>query len=369
MSRDTVRYSVLAVYAGPSPATGFQWLTGFNNVYTGANSGQNQISSLERVQTVSDSFTLERTNVNQLGQLAYVSQELINQPNIPVQISWIQASAANESKIGLYVSGDQGAIRNILNRTQDNRNLFIAVAPEGQDAIDYTGQMQVFQLNNSFFESYSSEASVGGFATANATFQAVNYSTSTGSINQTLNAIDLNNGSIVPGLLYTLPTATTGIVGAVPALRYSDITATISGVQGLVTSDLKLQSYRLDFNTNLQNLLKLGSRFAYTKIPTFPVNLNCTLSANYGDLATGSLSNLFCADNPFNIHINLYQPGCGGYGPVVLKYDLLGVKMVSQDFGAQDVGSNTATVNMTFLGQIGGSDDTRTNLRISGFNG
>ena len=366
MSRQTVRFSTLGVAVGPGGSTGFHFQTGFNDTYTGANSGYNLVSYLERVQSVTDGFSVDRTNVNQLGQLAYVSQEIINQPTVPVTVNWISADLSNELKIGLYVSGDQGALTNILNGTQNNRNIFVAVAPEGQDQVGWTGQSQVFQLTNAFFGSYSTQASVGGLATASATFQGLNYATSTGSLNQSLNAVNQTNGQLIAGINYSLPVMTTGLSGAVSALRYGDITLDLSGVQGLLTTDLKIQSYNISFDTNLQNLLALGTKFAYAKVPQFPINLNCNVTANYGDLVTGSLSNLLCNDNPFNLTVKLFQPGCGGYGPLATQYRMLGMKLVSQEFGAQEVGSNTATVSLTYLGQLGGPFDQRVNLIMSG---
>lgn len=369
MARTTVRYNVLSAYAGPSPSTGFQFNTGFNNVYTGANSGANLIRNLERLQSVSHSFAVNRELVNQLGQLSYLDQVILSQPTVNFTANWISSDVSNEQKLGLYVSGDQSALTNILNGTQNERNMFISVAPQGVDAINYTGQMQVFQLNNCYFDSYSAEGSVGGFATASVTMQGLNFSTSTGSINQDLNAVNLSNGQIVPGLKYTLPTATTGVVGAVSALRYGDIFLDISGVQGLVISDLKLQSYNVNFSTNLQDLLKLGSRFAYTKEATFPINLNCSVTANYGSLDTGTLSDVLCNDPLYNLSIRLYQPGCGGNGPLAVKYDLLGVKLQGQDFGGQDVGSLAGTLTLNYVGAVGGPSDQTVNLKISGYVG
>jgi hypothetical protein len=363
----TVRYNLLGVAVGPSPSTGFQFNTGFNDVYTGANSGTNLISYLQRVQTVSNGLQVDREFVYQIGGLSYLDQVILNQPQVPITVNWISADASNEAKIGLYCSGDSAALTNILNTTQNERNLFLALAPEGVDLIGWTGQSKVFQLNNSYFDSYSAEASVGGFATASATFQGLNYSTSTGSINQDLNAVNPTNGAIVPGLKFTLPVMTTGRVGSVSALRFGDIQVDVlSGVQGFVASDLKIQSYSLNFSTNLQNLQKLGSPFSYAKIPQFPVLLNASFTANYGDITTGTLSNLLCNDPLYNLKIRLYQPGCGGNGPLALQYDLRGVKLQGQDQAAQDVGSNAATVTFNYVGSIGGSNDSNINLFISG---
>lgn len=365
-----MRYSALAAAVGPSPSTGFQFTTGFNGVYTGANSGVNLIQQLQRIQTFTDDLTVERVNVNQLGLLPYISQEIVNQPQVNISTTWFIADLSNERKVGLYVSGDQGAMANILNLTQNERNWFLALGPEGVDMIGWTGQAQVFQFNNAYFDSYSAEISVGGFATATCTARALNFSTSTGSFNQQLNAVNVANGQVVPGLNYTLPVFTTGSsgIGTPSVVRYGDVTVTVSGAQGLSLTDLHPQSVNINFNTNLQDLLQLGSRFAYAKVPQFPVNLNCSIVCNYGDIATGSLVNLLCNDLPFSLFVNLYQPGCGGYGPIVANYTLLGMKLASQNFSDQQVGSNVGRVTLNYLGQLGSANSTNVNLFMSGIN-
>jgi hypothetical protein len=40
------------------------------------------------------------------------------------------ADVSNERMCGLYVSGDQGFMTNLLNKTQDDKNYFIEVAPD-----------------------------------------------------------------------------------------------------------------------------------------------------------------------------------------------------------------------------------------------
>lgn len=367
MAYQVVRYNILAVAAGPSPSTGFQFNTGFNNVYTGANSGNNLISYFQRVQTVSNGLQIDRENVFQLGQLSYLDQVILNQPSVPITVNWLAADATNEQRIGLYVSGDQAALTNILNTTQNERNMFIAMAPEGTDVVNYTGQSRVFQLNNCYFDSYSAEGSVGGFATASATFQGLNYSTSTGSINQDLNAVNPENGQIVPGLKFTLPVMSTGRAGSPAAIKFGNIRVDVlSGVQGFLASDLKVQSYNINFSQNLQNLQKLGSPFAYAKVAQFPVLLNASFTANYGDITTGTLSNLLCSDPLVNLRISLYQPGCGADGPLAIRYDCRGMKLQGQDQAGQDVGSNAGTVTFNYVGTIGSSSDQTVNLFITG---
>ena len=136
-----------------------------------------------------------------------------------------------------------------------------------------------------------------------------------------------------------------------------------------MASDLRLQSYDINFNLNLQSLNQLGSRFSYVKVPTFPVPLNCSVTANYGDLTTGTLSDLFCNDNPFNLTVSLYQPGCGGNGPLAVQYYMKGMKLRSQDFSQQDIGATTSVVKLDFLGQLGGPNDQNVNFFISGSQG
>lgn len=361
-------YQVFALYNGPTPATGFMFNTGFNGVYTGSNAGNNLIQQFQRIQTVSDSFNITRTDINQWGQLAAVSREIINAPTVSMEGSYYLADFSNERKLGLYVSGDQSALTNLLNKTSDEHNYFIAVAPQGQDEIGWTGQSQTFQITNGFLASYSAEGAVGGIPTANFTVQGLNWATNTGSFLQDVKAVNQTNGQIVTGRLFTLPVGVSGISNTVSALRPADITVSIgSAAIGVDVTDLKLQSFNVSFDLNRQDLQKLGSRFAYSKEIQFPVTCSASVTAYYGNLTPDSLSNVLCNDVPYNITIQLADPSCTGNGNVAIQYQLLGMKIDSQSFAAQGVGDLASTVTINYSCQLGGPSDPK-GLYLSGRN-
>lgn len=359
-------YQVFSIGVGPSPATGYHFQTGFNNIYTGANSGQNLIQTLERMQSVTHGFSQDRQTISQLGQLGPVGREITTPPTVDFGGSYYVADLSNERILGFYVSGNQGSLANILNKNQSEKNYFLSIAPQGSDNIGYTGEKQAFLISNGTLASWSTEGSVGNIPTTNFSVQGFNMATYTGSKNQTLLAINPTDGSYVNGILFTLPTATSGINNTVAALRPNDISVSISNAAiGLDISDLKAQSYNISFDLNLQALNKLGSIYPYAREPQFPVTLSASTSFYYGDLVTGSLKDLICNDGSYTLRIAVNDP-CGGGEAVV--YECRGMKIDAQAFDSQDVGSVASIVNLNYSTLIGSSTDSVNNLLISGRN-
>lgn len=361
----TVRqfYPAYACFVGPSPATGYQFATGS----TGANSGTNLIQNLERLQSITNGFTQERTVINQMGQLSFVSREIVTPPTVSLGGTYDVADLSNERILGLYVSGDKGALTYILDQSQATKNYFIGIAPQGQDNIGWTGQTMCELVSNGQLASWSTEGSVGNIPTTTFAVRGLNYANYTGSFNQPLLAIDIgNNGNYVNGVNFTLPVATSGIAPTVSALRPIDITLDISNAAfGVSISDLKAQSYNISFDLNLENLNKLGSLYPYAIVPKFPVTLSASASFYLGDLITGSYKTVLCNDNPYTLKFTLNDP-CGGGQAVV--YEMRGMKVDAENFESQDIGSVAAQIKMSWSSQIGGTNDQRANLLMSGRN-
>ncbi len=367
MPTTRVFYPAYALTVSQSPATGFMFTSGFNNVYTGLNSGVNSLQNLERLQSITNGFTQDRTVINQLGQLPFVSREITTPPTVNLGFTYMVADLSNERILGFYVSGNQAAMTNILDQSQATKNYFISIAPQGQDNIGWTGQKQVELISNGQLASWSTEGSVGNIPTTTVAVQGLNFATYTGSVNQPLYAIDIgNNGAYVTNKQFTVPVATSGIAPTVAALRPNDITLDISNAAfGLLISDLKAQSYSISFDLNVQPLTKLGSLYPYAIEPQFPVTLSASASFYLGDLITGSYRDVLCADSPYNIRITLNDP-CGGGQAVA--YELRGVKVDSETFDSQDIGSIAGVVNLNWSTQLGGPNTTSANLFMSGRN-
>ena len=125
MSRNRVLFNVLGLYASPPNSTGYCFSSG--------NSGVNLVTQLQRVQSVSDDWSNDLETIKQLGELGDVDRINVSPPVVNMSSDWILADVSNEKKIGLYISGDQPAIKFIADKTNEDRNYFLAVAPEGVD--------------------------------------------------------------------------------------------------------------------------------------------------------------------------------------------------------------------------------------------
>lgn len=194
MPRNRIIYQSEALYAGPTPATGFH----FRN---SATEGTNLVDQLQRVQTANYSFTVDRTDVNQFGQLAAIDRVILTSPTVALDFSYILANLTNEYSLGFYVqSGTQpevSAISGILSKVEDEKNFFIKTVTEGADAVgntDTSNNVGVIGIGNGFIASYTTEGSVGNFPTASVNVEGLNMVFQNGTSGNIIPAINPENG-------------------------------------------------------------------------------------------------------------------------------------------------------------------------------
>lgn len=356
MSRNRVFYQTNAVLVGPSPATGQHFSAG--------NTGTNLVNQLIRVQSANIDASVTRTDINEFGVLGAIGREIIEQPTVKLDVSYYVANAANEKNLGLYVSGDYTAVKDLLNKTQDEKNYFLAIAPEGIDFFGWTGDSSILCLGNGFLSSYSTEGAVGGIPTASVSIEGLQFAVRTGSKLQAIPAINPQDGSPVTGRLFTLPVGGTGS-NVVSALRPGDITVDLGNAGlGFSIADAKIQSYSISFDLSRENLSKLGSRFAFAKEIKFPVTVSVKVTADIGDLTTGQLSDILCNDQEYDINVTLREPACQGSGPVAVNYIAKKMKLDSQSF-SNDLGKSTS-VTLSLSTQLSGPNVTDRGFFISG---
>ena len=335
-------FNVLGLYVGPTPATGF-------HLSSGLYSGTSLISQLSRIQSVTDDWQQSRVEVNQLGQLGALDRIIVAPPVAAVDFSWHSADFSNERLLGFDVSGVNPCITNFVNKSQDEKNYFIAAAPEGTDLYNYTGQSQTITVSNGAISSYRAEGGVGRLPTVSVKAEGLNWAATTGSILQLLKAVDRNSGTVVTnGMLFTLPVGTTGMSDAPVALRPGDITVNISNAAlGLSISDLKIQNYNINIPLTREDLMKLGAFYAYSKEIRWPLTATASITARLGDIQTGDLSQMYCNDIPYNLTVLLHQPSCSGYGATQMSYSLQGFK-VDGESNSMSIGSDSmVTLNYT----------------------
>lgn len=352
MARKRVIYQSEALFAGPT--------------------GAGDLTQLSRVQTANYGFDITRQDVNQYGQLAYIDRVILEQPVVSLDFSYYANSGQNENVLGLTVDPVRSALANILSGTNDIKNFYILVSPEGTDAnidtITATGNGKVIGIGNANLTSYSVEAAVGAIPTISVNAEGYNmkfYPQTTGF------TPDVNPGNGAPNVstTFSIPTPVTG--DGFTALRPGDVTLSISGI-GVNASDLKIQSFTIAADIGRDPILKLGNKFAFTREIVFPVVVTASVEAVLGDIAGtdnfgNALTDIVCDESAtYDLTLTLGEPStnCGGATNPALTYVLKGVKLDSQSFSSA-IGDNK-TVTMDFSTQIGGPNDQTRGLFIRG---
>lgn len=388
-------YQVENIYVGPSPATGFSYLSGTagytinNRVGTKVNAdpgigpgftGLNLVFPLYRIQSYDNSVNIARTDVNQFGELAAIDRIILEQPTVNLNFNYLAYSLHNERLLGFTISsGSQvSAISGILNKTEDEKNYWVKSVPEGNDVVGYTTKASEFAegFGNGFITNYTAEGSVGNFPTVSLSVEALNYKIDNPATGYTP-AINPTDGSTITNVYYALPgmaTNPTGTSITYSALRPGDVVVDLSAVDGTSAelgadiNDLKIQSYSISFDLARTPLQKLGSKYAFSKEINFPVTVQASFTAQIGDLQTGNLVNAINDDSNFNVGIKIYKPNTAASArtdaQVAAYYLLKNAKFDSQSSNAA-IGDNRS-VTMNFSSQLGGPQDLTKGLFLSG---
>jgi hypothetical protein len=414
MARNRTIYNVLALYSGPSPATGFhfnyvtgtgtnegpsvpgfgkttriptdnyQTLTGTAgfSAFTGItslafSSGlRNLVSQLSRVQSFDEDFTRNFTDVNQFGNLAAITRIEVENPDVTASFSYYLTNGQNERDLGLNVYGsgtDEGDLKScisgLLSKATDEKNYYLSIVEEGSDAAGYVGTKSgIIGVGNGFLTSYSVSAAVGDIPTADVEIEGLNvrvYANVSGT--EVIPAVNPVDGTSVGGSFFKLPNASSQTGVSIPnALQPGDILFSLESekVLGFDGADLKIQDFTLSFDLARTPLQKLGNRFAFSREIDFPVTATLEINAEVGDLASGDLSNILCSVAPKNFTVLMKEPGCGTAKPTALAYVFKGAQLVSQSFSSA-IGDN-ATMSASYEVQLGGPQDTDKGIFISG---
>lgn len=363
MARNRTIYNVLALYASQVTATG-------NQV------GPNDIKQLSRVQSFDEDFTRNFTDVNQFGNLAAIDRIEVENPDVTASFSYYLTNGQNEDFLGLNVYGTgtaktdlRSCISGLLTKATDEKNYYLLIVEEGNDAAGYAGTKSgVIGIGNGFMTSYSVNAAVGEIPTADIEIEGLNvrvYGNITG--NSVIPAINPADGSNLNNRFFQLPSATSVTGSNIPtALQPGDIvfSLTSNDTIGFDGADLKVQDFTLSFDLARTPLQKLGTRFAFSREIDFPVTATLEVNAEVGDLADGNLSDLLCSESEKEFTILMKKAGCDANKDTALAYVFKGARLVSQSFSSA-IGDN-ATMTASYEVQLGGPQDTAKGIFISG---
>ena len=337
------------------------------------------IKQLHRVQSANYGFTINRQDVNQFGNLARIDQISIEAPTVNLDFSYYLTTGNNETALGFTVGTSSSAGSFISGLVESSnptnnigivsgRNFHILTVAEGNDAngsatgiYQNSGVARTIGIGNAYITNYTVEAAVGGLPTVSVTAEGLN-----------VNVISGSSG-VVPGIfveagtgsasLFQLPAPVTGSVG-VSALRPGDITVILpdgvvselpTGVEGSPFNNTAahIQNLSIEIPIGRTTLERLGSRFGFTKVIDFPVEVTVNMSAIVADLkSSGAIETLLNADTTKNLAFAFKLPGANDR----IVYEIRGAKLVSENFSSA-IGDNKS-VDLSFTTQIGSPQDT-----------
>ena len=366
-----------------------------NAMYTGI--GSNTIvRQLKRVQNANYSFTVNRTDVNQFGQLSRIDSLVTETPTVSLDFSYLLTDGENERLLNFAVNGETNSLSGHMDPMVGGKgqNFFILTVPEGQDAVkgdqNDPASNTVISLGNGFISDYSIEAAVGALPTASVTVEGFNIKSNTsltgdGTVGQNdgnatgvmTPAIDPNDGSKVCSRWFALPQAETG--DGITALRPGDITLDLQNAalfskqvdgntNNLLPGAAHVQSVSISVPMSRSVLQRLGNTFGFSREIDFPVNVTVSVNALVSELKNGDMLDLLCGDDKKDLKITMRNPECvtceRGENPTGMIFEIKGAILESESYSSS-IGDNKS-VDLTYTAQIGGATDTTKGLFISG---
>ena len=383
--------SVLSLIDGFTTGAAAGVITSQNYIPTGTDNPntsplRSAASQLKRVQNANYSFTINRQDVNQFGQLARIDSVILESPTVSMDFSYYLTDGENERLLGMTTDGKSQNLSGIMTRSQNDygNNFFILTVPEGRDAV--VGDMKsadedktVISVGNAYITDYSIEGSVGSFPTASVSVEALNIKSDVGARFNTIPAIDSTDGTQICETCFMLPPAETG--DGVSVLKPGDITIDLK--DGALLSrqmsgdslgygpedkgSAHIQSFTISTPMGRTALQRLGNTYAFAKEVDFPVT--CTLSVNalVSDLKDGNLVDLMCG-NSYDIKVKMQDPKCidcdPNTGDPSFIINFKKAVLDSESFSSA-IGDNK-TVDLSFSTQIGGPEDSTVGVFISG---
>ncbi|MFZ9047148.1 MAG: hypothetical protein ACO2ZZ_14940, partial [Cyclobacteriaceae bacterium] len=180
------------------------------------------IQQLQRVQSANYSFSINRQDVNQFGQLARIDAVAIDPPTVNLDFSYYLTNGFNEKILGFDVSGEKSAITDeFIDGSAsemggpDGKNFFILTTPQGSDAVNNEkdeDEKSVIAVGNGYVTNYSVEAAVGGMPTANVTVEGLNIRSYIGTENLPLPSVNTNFGTPIDEVEFSIPAAASGVL-------------------------------------------------------------------------------------------------------------------------------------------------------------
>lgn len=343
-------------------------------------------AQLRRVQSANYNYSVQRTDVNQFGQLARIDAIVIEQPTVGLDLTYYLGDGFNERAMGFVLNTGGGSDIQFSSGHMvgdySGANYYILTAPEGADAnITNTSAARttagsvitnsIIGIGNAYVTDYKVDFAVGAIPTVSVTLEGTNIMSqtnlsgnSTGFTGVQIASIDPTAGTKKTDLiqLFHAQQGTSGKNGdqAPTALRPGDVTLTLTNSGIANASAFSVQSCSISLPLARESIQKLGSRFAVVKVMTFPILATINVSATLTDIDARNLADQIDANNTQDLAITVKN----GASRTAMIYKLKQCKLDSEAFSSS-IGSNKS-VDLTFSTQIGGANDSTNGVFVSG---
>ena len=345
--------------------------------------GTTNHTQLNRVQSANFSYTINKQDINQFGELARIDSIVLDPPTVNTDFSYYLTDGFNEQALGFYVktgSIDQKQFVSGHMVGSSGKNIFVLTGPEGKDVNGRatTGILatddKCIGIGNCYLSDYSVDLSVGAIPTVSVTMEGANINAVTnttgaaGKSNIATPAINQEAGTKLTDIIALETPASTGRLGMPTALRPGDITVSLTDLDGQSLVDLDgagnahVQSVALSVPLSRTPLQRLGSNFPFAREVDFPVEVSLSVSAVVNETTAYNLADQL-KQGEQTATITIADPDSSDNAVV---YTVKGCKVDSESFSSA-IGSNQ-TVDITLTAQIGGIDDTNAGLFMSGAN-
>ena len=333
---------------------------------------------LERVQSANYSYTINRQDVNQYGQLGKLDSIILDSPTVSADASYYVTDGYTERVLGFWVDyvgssdGSSVGVSFVSGHLADGsgRNMVIVTTPEGTDADLPARDLEnsdnsAIGIGNCYLSDYSLDLSVGAIPTVSVSFDALNINADLTSPFESP-AVNVLNGEPAGGDI-NLPALSTTGEGDISALRPGDITVDIANFDGdgmiNIGTDVEgchIQSASLSIPLSRSPLERLGTKTAYARSVDFPVVSTLSVTAIVNEAETSNLADLLDEETEKTVTLTLKNDA----GATAIKYTLKGCSFDSEAI-TSSIGSNKS-VDLSFTTSVGGPEDTNHGVFVSG---
>ena len=345
---------------------------------------------LSRVQSANYSYTINRQDVNQYGELARIGSLVLEPPTVSVDFSYYLTDGFNERALNFYVQTKSGKPDPVSTRAHgevaanfasghlaagSGVNIYVVTSPEGEDfnaGDSYESSDKIIGIGNCYVSDYSIDLSVGSLPTATVSMEGSNVRSSVGTAirNPAVNQSDGTSFSESDDVV--LPVGSSGGLGITGggtiALRPGDITLTLDDFESETITNLAsdgagchIQSATIAIPLSRTPLDRLGSKFAFARTVDFPVVTTLSVSAIMNEeIAIDLAEKLEAPERDVTITMKTDDGNTG------VIWDFKGALVESESWSSS-IGSNKS-VDLTFSAQIGGPEDITAGVFLSGSN-